>query len=134
MTQCTAPGGTDRTPVYMGGAPEVIHHGWPWAHRIQCQELAEMRQGGKVPVCLIVIGSGQGMSEGKFSGVMKVSVSLWDPLDCSPPGSSVHGILQARILEWVAISLLQGDLPDPGIEPRSPALQADSLPTEPPVE
>ena len=29
---------------------------------------------------------------------------LCDPMDCSPPGSSVHGILQARILEWVAIS------------------------------
>ena len=54
-----------------------------------------------------------------------------DPVDCSPPGSSVHGILQARILEWVAIPS-PGDLPDPGIESRSPALQADSLPTEPP--
>ena len=32
--------------------------------------------------------------------------SLCDPLDCGPPGSSVHGILQARILEWVAIFLL----------------------------
>jgi len=56
-------------------------------------------------------------------------------MDCSSPGSFVHGILQARILEWVAISLaihLLGDLPDPGIEPVSPALQADSLPTEPP--
>ena len=31
-------------------------------------------------------------------------VRLCDPVDCSPPGSSVHGILQARILEWVAIS------------------------------
>ena len=30
--------------------------------------------------------------------------TLCDPMDCSPPGSSVHGILQARILEWVAIS------------------------------
>ena len=30
--------------------------------------------------------------------------TLRDPMDCSPPGSSVHGILQARILEWVAIS------------------------------
>ena len=29
--------------------------------------------------------------------------TLWDPVNCSPPGSSVHGILQARILEWVAI-------------------------------
>ena len=30
-------------------------------------------------------------------------IQLWDPMDCSPPGSSVHGILQARILQWVAI-------------------------------
>ena len=46
----------------------------------------------------------------------------------------VHGILQARILEWVAypLFLLQGDLPNSGMEPRSPALQADSLPAEPP--
>ena len=41
------------------------------------------------------------------------------------PGSSVHGVLQAKILEWVAIS-------DPEIEPQSPALQADSLQSEPP--
>ena len=49
-----------------------------------------------------------------------------DPMDCGPPGSSVHGISQARILEWVAISS-PGDLPDPGIKLISPALQADSL-------
>ena len=52
-------------------------------------------------------------------------------MDCNPPGSSVYGILQARIREWVAIPS-PGDLPDPGIEPKSPALQADSLPSEPP--
>ena len=40
------------------------------------------------------------------------------PTDCSPPGSSVHGILQARILEWVAI-FFSGGLPDPGIKPVS---------------
>ena len=34
--------------------------------------------------------------------------TLCDPLDCSPPGSSVHGIFQARILEWVAISYSRG--------------------------
>ena len=34
--------------------------------------------------------------------------TLCDPKDCSPPGSSVHGILQARILEWVAISFSRG--------------------------
>ena len=47
-------------------------------------------------------------------------------MDCSPPGSSVHGIPQARILEWVAVSF-SGDLPDPGIEPAPPTLQAGSL-------
>ena len=47
----------------------------------------------------------------------------------SLPGSSIHGILQARILEWVAISFSRG-FPDPGIEPGFPALQADDLPTE----
>ena len=35
-------------------------------------------------------------------------VRLWDPLDCSPPGCFVHGILQARILQWVAISSSRG--------------------------
>ena len=48
-------------------------------------------------------------------------------MDCSPSGSSVRGISQAKTLEWVAISF-SWDLPDPGIEPVSPALQADSLP------
>ena len=49
-------------------------------------------------------------------------------MNCCPPGSSVHGILQARILEWAAISF-PGDLPDPGIELESPAFQAESSPT-----
>ena len=42
------------------------------------------------------------------------------------------GILQARILEWVAMSSPPGDIPNPGIEPRSPVLQVDSIPSEPP--
>ena len=105
--------------------------------------------------------------------------TLWDPIDSSPPGSDVPGILQARTLEWVAISFSiawkwkvkvkslsleqlvatpwtvayqappfmgfsrreywsglpfpsPGDLPNPGIEPGSPTLQADALPSEPP--
>ena len=49
---------------------------------------------------------------------------------CSLPGSSVHGILQARTLEWVAISFSRV-FPNPGIKPGSLALQADSLLTEP---
>ena len=51
--------------------------------------------------------------------------------DCSPLGSSVHGILRARILEWVVIPFsLPEYFPDPGIQPGSPALKADSLPSE----
>ena len=42
----------------------------------------------------------------------------------------VHGVLQARILEWVAFPF-SGALPNPGLEPRSPILQADSSPVEP---
>ena len=55
--------------------------------------------------------------------------TLCDPMDCSPPGFSVHEIFQARILEGLPFPS-PGDLPNPGIEPRFPALQADSLPTE----
>ena len=58
-------------------------------------------------------------------------LTLCNPMGCSPPGSSVHEILQVRILEWVAIPYSRAR-PDPGIEPRSPASQADSLPSEPP--
>ena len=46
------------------------------------------------------------------------------------PGFSVQGILQARTLEWIYPFLSPGDLPDLGIEPESPALQLDSLPSE----
>ena len=53
-----------------------------------------------------------------------------DPMGCSPPGSSVHEILQAGILEWVACPS-PGDLHNLGTEPWSPALQVDSLPSEP---
>ena len=52
-------------------------------------------------------------------------------MDCSPPGFFIHGVFQARILGWVAISF-PGDLPHSGIEPSFPTLQADALPSEPP--
>ena len=58
-------------------------------------------------------------------------VQLCGTMDCSLPGSSVHEIFQARVLEWVAISF-PGDLPHPGIKPGSLAFQADALPSEPP--
>ena len=55
-------------------------------------------------------------------------MSFHDPMDCSPPGSSVHGISQARIMEWVAFS--KRFFPNPGIKPPSPvspAVKVDSL-------
>ena len=57
--------------------------------------------------------------------------TLCDPMHCSPPGSPLHEIFLARILEWAAISS-PGDLPDPGIEPMSPALAGRFFTTEPP--
>ena len=62
--------------------------------------------------------------------VTKSCPTLSNPMDCNPPGSSVHGISQARMLEKSVPS--PGDLPDPGIELRPPVLQADSLLSEPP--
>ena len=61
--------------------------------------------------------------------VAQLCPTLCDPMDCSLPGSSVHGVFQARILECVAIST-PGNLPGPRIKPASPASpdwQVDSL-------
>ena len=54
-------------------------------------------------------------------------MTLCDPMDCSPPGSSVHGILQARILEWVAIPSSRGSSLTQGSNPCLLHWQADSL-------
>ena len=62
---------------------------------------------------------------------VKVKVTQSCPTVCDPVGHTVHGILQATILEWVAFSFSRGSS-NPGIEPRSPKLQVDSLPAEPP--
>ena len=66
-------------------------------------------------------------SESERSSVMSDSC---DPMDCSPPGSSVHGF--SRQEYWSGLPFPSpGDLPKPGIEPQSPASQMDSLPLEP---
>ena len=57
---------------------------------------------------------------------------LCDPMDCSPPDSSVHGIFPGKNTGVGCHFLLQGIFTTLGIEPGSPALQADSSPTEPP--
>ena len=53
---------------------------------------------------------------------------LWDPLDCSPQGSSVHGIFHARILEWAAISSSKGSSQPRDLNPRLLHWQANSSP------
>ena len=65
--------------------------------------------------------------------VAQPCLTLGNPTDCSPPDPSVHGILQARIPEWVASPFSRG-LPDPAIKPASPTLQTNSLLSEPPRE
>ena len=64
--------------------------------------------------------------------VTQLCPALWDTMDCSPPSSSVHRISRQEYWsgQWFPSP---GDLPKPGIEPRSPALQADSSPAEPQV-
>ena len=61
---------------------------------------------------------------------LKVAQSC--PTLCNPMDYILHGILQAKILGVGSYSFLKGDLPNSGIEPRSPALQVYSLPAEPP--
>ena len=69
-----------------------------------------------------------------YAKLLQLCLTLFGPVDCSPPGSPVHGILQPRILEWVAMPS-PGDLPDPEMEPTSPvspALAGRFFTTEPP--
>ena len=60
----------------------------------------------------------------------KVKVAQPCPTLCNPMDYTAHGIFQARVLEWVAFPFSMGSS-QPGIKPRSPALQADSSPAEP---
>ena len=66
--------------------------------------------------------------------LLQSCLTLCDPIDCTPPGSSVHGILQARKLEWVAMSFPE-HLPDAGVERASfnvSALSGGFLTDQPP--
>ena len=58
--------------------------------------------------------------------------TLCDPVNCSPPGFSVHGDSPDKNTGMGCHALLQGNLPEPGIKDGSLVLQADSLPSEPP--
>ena len=59
--------------------------------------------------------------EKKESEAAQSCPTLCNPMDCSLPGSSVHGIFQERVLEWVDLFPSPGNLPDLGIKPVSPA-------------
>ena len=65
------------------------------------------------------------------SEIAQSCLNLCNPVNCNLPGSSVGGIFQARVLQWIAISFSRESSPQ-GTEPGSPALQADALPSEPP--
>ena len=67
--------------------------------------------------------------------VIQLCPTFCDPIDCSPPGSSVHGILQARILEWVAISSSRGSSwpGDQTCVSCTPASAGSFFTTEPPA-
>ena len=72
-----------------------------------------------------------------YANSLQSCLTLCDSMDCSSPGSSVYGILQGRILEWVAIPSPPGDLPDSGKESRSfmsPALAGGFFTTNSPWE
>ena len=67
----------------------------------------------------------------KQNEVAQSCPTLCDPMDCSLPGSSVHVIFRQEYCSGLPFPS-PGDLPNPGIEPGSPTLQADALPSEPP--
>ena len=84
-----------------------------------------------LPTVLVGMGTGVVTVENSSRSVTQSHLTLCYTMCYSLPGSSVHELFPASILEWVAISF-QGfpprDLPNPGIKPPSPALQEDSLP------
>ena len=59
--------------------------------------------------------------------LVTLHLTLCDPIDCSPPGSSVHRDSPGKNIGEGCYALLQGNLPNPGIEPGSPTFQVDSL-------
>ena len=69
-----------------------------------------------------------------FPFLLGIAIKSCNPVDCSQPGFSVHGDSLVKYNGMGCHALLQGNLPNPGMEARSLALQADPLPTEPPVK
>ena len=103
---------------------------WPW---INCVTSL----GFHFPVCKLESQYCLFLAERVICGdagclVAQLCLTLYDLMDCSPPGFFVYGISQARILEWIAISFSRESSQPRDREPRSPVLQEVSLPTGPP--
>ena len=81
-----------QAPLSMGFSKEEYWSGWPFS-------FLDLPDPGIKPATVSLV---------QFSSVTQSCPTLCDPMDCSPPGSSVHGILQGRILEWVAMPFSKG--------------------------
>ena len=117
----------------------MTHPAVPWQLMIVMKKLNKTQWGfwAQKPICVscfLFVGNrlySASMTFSVFQVLLAQSCpTVCDSMDCSPQGSSLHGVLQVKILEWVATPFLVA-LHDPGIEPWSPVLQEDSLPTDP---
>ena len=86
--------------------------------RAHVQALCAMCSWAGSSFCIRLQAPGQSVRACLCDKSLQSCPTLCDPRGCGPPGSSIRGILQARILEWIAIAFSR-DLPDPGIEPAS---------------
>ena len=91
---------------------------WVKKHSVPCFGICVHFYSLRLPYCMLVTQS---------------CLTLCDPMDCSLKGFSHHGILRGRTLEWVTIPFSWGSS-QPGVEPRPPAWQVGSLPSEPLAE
>ena len=126
--------GTYQAPLSMGFSRQEYWSGYPFpspgdlpdpgikpgSPALQLDSLPTELQGKPVCVCVCM-----------YVLVAQLCLTLCTPLDCSPPGSSVHGILQERILEWVVIPFSSRSSPPRNQTQVSCALQTDSLLSKP---
>ena len=121
----------------MSGKPKIkvpadsVHGGGPLPRHIRLHSPFILTWWNTLPFLMRMLNPIMGPYPQVVTVWSHSSVRLCDLMGFSPPGSSVHGILYARILEWVAISLSR-DLSDSGIKPTSPALADRFFTTEPP--
>ena len=116
--------------VSEGSEQRALSH--PSAHLQECPPSCRCATSGQPLLGLPSIGFASPEKQGSKSSlfrklVVQSCLTLCNPMGCGPPGSSVHGSLQARILEWVAISSSRGIFPTQGSNPRLLHWQADSL-------